>query len=530
MSSTPVYVIGTLGFDFVSVERREGLRAAGVPIGDRAALAKYLYDRRESFAATLEQSSVLWTLAIDGVPAYALQCTAPGATGGLFRDSVLSAAKEASDTRFVAAGRLAGTVALLDGPVVPVIEVVSFRPLIDPATALLDAIVISGSVAAAPPRVDVKDLRDAANAVFTSLGQVLPISLSFEGTPPEGAAAPYRGGVTFLLDGKHESKGLSASGAKLILFCIVDPQTTQRVNVYLRTYQSTGQIEVSHLPFSSVVYRHALTGALQPVGGLPGACDYVCSLVVKAGTAPQVLLTLDGMPLGGMRPIESRVILRGRRADNSDEERAFGVGMFSNISGLQDATINVPPGLRVWKMLTTGPEFLGSGEAPLGPPEQSIWVEPDCYVGIQGVTVEPADRIVAADVEQSFLDSIFRLLTNQGMTSEERAVNFALVQAATTREMERANFTALVAAMPPEGPVLEKDNVLAHAMSHGLQLSTIEARPTPLSREGADCWDVLLSFCDPEQVHGDRLVHRFTVDVADQEPVQIAPRRSFRLS
>lgn len=97
----------------------------------------------------------------------------------------------------------------------------------------------------------------------------------------------------------------------------------------------------------------------------------------------------------------------------------------------------------------------------------------------------------------AFLQRVYHDLRNVGQTSRDRALNFAVTntfQAAAT---------------------------FAEAIADRRQLDTIEVEKSPYCRMNSDCWDVLLTFYDPEDGKRSRQVFRFTLDVADTMPVTV---------
>ncbi|WP_375766851.1 hypothetical protein NR798_34915 [Archangium gephyra] len=526
-----VFVLGTLGFDFVSRERRDRIYATnGRPIGDRHGLARYLLRPGRSLAAASDFNSIVWTLNIDGAPVYALQCTSPSLAAA-FRESIVNAADTASpEARFVVAGELAGSASLLDGQVIPVIEVSSFRPLIDSPTAVVDAIQIAGAVAAAPAKVDLT--APSLDGGFIQRGKVTPLpgrpglaKLTLSVEPPSTGAIPlktftYRGREILIADSSRAEmrvssrEGMTLSGAGYALKASLEINgdgSLWRMRVYFHTYDSTGHVSAS---VGSNRYAHTLIDSPQPVAGQPGAFDWVSSIVFRAEKGAVVDFRLENTPPGGAAQNPAEVIVsreeppRAGAGSNYRISRAFGVG--EHEIDLIAEEIDVPPGLRATFFADGQPTHItvGTGVTKVKNLKADILlVEPNCYVGIQAVTVEKADQIIEEAALQTFMDGLYGLLVNQGVSSRERAINFAAVQAATTSGTE---------------------NLLAHALSQGLGLASIDASPAPLSRPGADVWDVFMVLCDPDQADGGaRLVYRTTVDVAGVEPIQITPRRSY---
>ena len=56
-------------------------------------------------------------------------------------------------------------------------------------------------------------------------------------------------------------------------------------------------------------------------------------------------------------------------------------------------------------------------------------------------------------------------------------------------------------------------------------LDGISVSKSPFCRMDSDCWDVKLTFFDPENDRRARMVMRFTVDVSDELPVTLGPVR-----
>ena len=110
-----------------------------------------------------------------------------------------------------------------------------------------------------------------------------------------------------------------------------------------------------------------------------------------------------------------------------------------------------------------------------------------------------------ADVH-NFLERVYYELRNLGMTSQERAINFAATNA------------------------FQIAQVFEQAIQDDLQLDRIEVEKSPICRPGSDCWDVKLTFFDPENRLGRaRRVYRFTIDVSDVIPVTVGAVRSFNV-
>ena len=107
---------------------------------------------------------------------------------------------------------------------------------------------------------------------------------------------------------------------------------------------------------------------------------------------------------------------------------------------------------------------------------------------------------------REFLNRLYFDLRNLGQTSQERALNYSATNA------------------------FQAAQVFAEAGSRGLQLDTINVEPSPFCRMDSDCWDVRLTFFDPDNNLRARRVFRFTIDVSDIMPVTIGDVRSWSIS
>jgi hypothetical protein len=58
-------------------------------------------------------------------------------------------------------------------------------------------------------------------------------------------------------------------------------------------------------------------------------------------------------------------------------------------------------------------------------------------------------------------------------------------------------------------------------------LDRISVSKSPFCRMDSDCWDVKLTFFDPENERRARMVMRLTVDVSDELPVTLGPVRQW---
>lgn len=121
-------------------------------------------------------------------------------------------------------------------------------------------------------------------------------------------------------------------------------------------------------------------------------------------------------------------------------------------------------------------------------------------------TAPEADVTRLRDALTGFLDRIFFDLRNFGTSSADRALNYAATNAFQTT------------------------SVLRQATGQGMQLDTIDVDRSPFCRMDSDCWDVRLTFFDPDNNRRARRVYRFTIDVSDIMPVTVGDVRSWPIS
>jgi cyanobactin maturation PatA/PatG family protease len=124
-----------------------------------------------------------------------------------------------------------------------------------------------------------------------------------------------------------------------------------------------------------------------------------------------------------------------------------------------------------------------------------------------GGSAKAADReSYAAKLEgvSSFLERVYSDLRNLGLTPRDRAINYAATNA------------------------MNAGRAFELALREQMQLDTVEAEPSPISRPDSECWDVKLTFFAPaRQFEQARRVYRFAVDVSDVCPVMVGDVRSW---
>jgi hypothetical protein len=111
-----------------------------------------------------------------------------------------------------------------------------------------------------------------------------------------------------------------------------------------------------------------------------------------------------------------------------------------------------------------------------------------------------------AQMVSECLDRVYHDMRNLGLTARDRAINYAVTNAAQV------------------GNVFEKVFTTGEAVA----LDTIDAEPSSHCPPGADCWDVTLHFFYPERpTQSTRRAYRFSVDVGDIVPVMVGPLRAW---
>ncbi len=107
---------------------------------------------------------------------------------------------------------------------------------------------------------------------------------------------------------------------------------------------------------------------------------------------------------------------------------------------------------------------------------------------------------------RDYLNRIYYDYRNLGITPQERALNFSATNA------------------------FQVSTVITEATGIERVLDSISVEKSPICRPDSDCYDVKLSFFDPENDRRANRIFRFTVDVSDVIPVTIGQVRSWAQS
>lgn len=204
-------------------------------------------------------------------------------------------------------------------------------------------------------------------------------------------------------------------------------------------------------------------------------------------------LTIDGTPIYAIHPdnqfavlsfIRMTKILQGQALPEKDKNRIERISVAGNIVGetrLYNGTIipTVSPTLRgmySWSMAN-----LIDALYPKDPPTPAV-----------------LEQI------ENYLERIYYAMRNQGFMAQDRALNFAGVNAYNLK------------------------SIYADAFKEHMFLDTINVVKSPISRPNSDCWDVELVFFNPQNVlEKARKIYRYTVDVYDVMPVTVGDLRSW---
>jgi cyanobactin maturation PatA/PatG family protease len=135
------------------------------------------------------------------------------------------------------------------------------------------------------------------------------------------------------------------------------------------------------------------------------------------------------------------------------------------------------------------------------------WATKPLVEHVLGARPRSADERAPYDAQMSglsdFLNRVYYDLRNLGVTAEERALNHSATNAVQIAEVVRCT------------------------TQEELDLDKIMVKKSPVCRPDSDCYDVELSFFNPNNIQMSNRIFRFTVDVSDVVPVTIGAVRSW---
>lgn len=117
---------------------------------------------------------------------------------------------------------------------------------------------------------------------------------------------------------------------------------------------------------------------------------------------------------------------------------------------------------------------------------------------------------------RAFLDKIYYQFRNLGQLPADRALNYAGTNAFMVTQEIRSG--------------LLSGNYVPRRAGDGenlYTLDTITVAKSPYDRIDSDCWDVVVTFFDPENDRRAKVSYLFTIDVSDDLPVSLAPAHRF---
>jgi cyanobactin maturation PatA/PatG family protease len=142
-----------------------------------------------------------------------------------------------------------------------------------------------------------------------------------------------------------------------------------------------------------------------------------------------------------------------------------------------------------------------------------VWNEAALVDAVVAAVPDPtADSARVRRKVRQMLDKVYYQMRNLGQSPPDRAINFQATNAFV--------FAAAIADGILSGKV-ERDDADLYS------LDTITAVKSPYCRVDSDCWDVQISFFDPDNDQRATVVFQSTIDVSDQLPVQLAPTHQF---
>lgn len=131
------------------------------------------------------------------------------------------------------------------------------------------------------------------------------------------------------------------------------------------------------------------------------------------------------------------------------------------------------------------------------------WSTDDVISSLSGTVVDQAQF---RESLSNFLNRVYYEIRNLGISSSERAINYAATNA------------------------FQASEVFASTVNNDMELDSIQVVKSPICQPGSDCWDVKLIFFNPrERLTQARQVHRYTIDVSDIVPVTVGERRQWSI-
>jgi cyanobactin maturation PatA/PatG family protease len=221
-----------------------------------------------------------------------------------------------------------------------------------------------------------------------------------------------------------------------------------------------------------------------------------------------------------------RSALRGESLPNTDDNYVSRVSISGILAGrttrlfsgqIVPVVVAQPRGLYSWnenQLVNIVVEAIAATAAPPAPPEAAATARDEAAQR----TAEYSDA--ARMTLRNFIDKVYYQLRNLGQNPADRALNYATTNAfaaalGIARALDPASH-GIVRRVPDQTGIYSLD--------------TISVAKSPFCRMDSDCWDVQLTFFDPENDRRARTVILLTVDVSDELPVTLGPSRFFTVA
>ena len=206
-------------------------------------------------------------------------------------------------------------------------------------------------------------------------------------------------------------------------------------------------------------------------------------------------LNLDATPIYAIRPAGPYANIAYERLREFCNAQLTGEVEQVSVPGILAGSATLLSGQTVPQVI---PELRG----------MASWATPALVEAVLGTRPEQEDLRVAYDQRRAgltnFLQRVYYELRNLGLSSQERAMNFAATNLFQVRQ------------------------AFVQAAAGGMELDSIAVERSPICRPESDCWDVKLTFFNPaRRLEQARQVHRLTVDVSDVVPVTVGAVRSW---
>jgi len=391
-----------------------------------------------------------------------------------------------------------------------------------PGTSIIGAKVGGGTVSQKGTSV--------AAPIMTGIAALLGSLMVQEGRQPDGpairralvaAARPYEGAPD---DARRCIGGLVDVGRAMELLGLTGPPVAASPELPLTQHTPTATVDVPG-------------GTEPPVPGPPAVPDGAVPSV-RAPSRAYVLGRLDYDFTGETQMLAMAQAMGSTDVAITSDVRAMVAHLDANpteamqlcwVLKLRDAPLYVlrptgPHASGIYELLLSALDatFPGDGRVPvervsipgrLTGATQKLYggrVVPVVEVDFErGIHAWRSDQLEQSVPERSrpalriLLDRFYEELANPGVLGVHRALNAAATN------------------------VAQAASAIADALERNLELQDIAAERSRFSRANSECYDVELTFFDPENTDRARRVYRYTIDVADVVPVTVGAVRSW---